>query len=174
MNVDISNVNISLESVSDLLNGLYAQIITFRGFASVFVMLFIDLCALIILLKSGSEKKLCHKKWRKEFGYIAVVEGRRVIPVETSEILLGRHRSADIQFPDLSVSRYHAVLTYSDGVFLLEDLNSKSGTYLNGKKIHSAVINVDDEIRLGAVVFQIKRIKETNNSGRKGKGKRKA
>ena len=54
MNVDISNVNISLESVSDLLNGLYAQIITFRGFASVFVMLFIDLCALIILLKSGS------------------------------------------------------------------------------------------------------------------------
>ena len=66
------------------------------------------------------------------------------------------------------------MLTYSDGVFLLEDLNSKSGTYLNGKKIHSAVINVDDEIRLGAVVFQIKRIKETNNGGRKGKGKRKA
>lgn len=174
MNLGFDNVNIDLESLSDLFGGLYEQIVTFKGFASVFVMLFIDLCVLIILLKSGSEKKFCHKKWRKEFGYIAVVEGRRVIPVETSEILLGRHRSADIQFPDLSVSRYHAVLTFSDGVFLLEDLNSKSGTFLNGKRIHSAVINVDDEIRLGAVVFHIKKIKEINNGGRKGKRKNKA
>ena len=55
----------------------------------------------------------------KSFGYIAVVDDTRVIPVENSEILLGRHRSADIQFPNLSVSRYHAVLTYSDGIFLL-------------------------------------------------------
>lgn len=160
-----------MDTFSELISGLSAQIVTFKGFASVFVMLFIDLCVLVILLKSGSEKKHCDKIWRSEFNYIAVVEGRRIIPVETSEILLGRHRSADIQFPDLSVSRYHAVLTYSDGVFLLEDLNSKSGTYLNGKKIKSAVINIDDEIRLGGVVFSIKRIKEKNNV--RGKSKRK-
>ncbi len=160
-----------METVSELISGLAEQIATFRGFASVFVMLFIDLCALVILLKCGAEKKFTHKKWRREFNYIAVVEGHRVIPVENSEILLGRHRSADIQFPDLSVSRYHAVLTYSDGVFLLEDLNSKSGTYLNGKKIKSAVININDEIRLGAVVFHIKKIKETNNE--RGREKRK-
>lgn len=160
-----------MENISELISGLSEQIVTFKGFASVFVMLFIDLCVLIILLKSGSEKKHCHKKWRREFNYIAVVEGKRIIPVENSEILLGRHRSADIQFPDLSVSRYHAVLTYSDGVFLLEDLNSKSGTYLNGKKIKSAVINVDDEIRLGGVVFHIKKLKETNNEHSKRKNK---
>ncbi len=174
MNINFENVNIDLESVSDLFHGLYAQLLTFRGFASLFVMLFIDLCVIIILLKSGEEKKFCDRKWRKEFGYIAVVEGHRIIPVETSEILLGRHRSADIQFPDLSVSRYHAVLTFSDGVFLLEDLNSKSGTFLNGKRIRSAVINVDDEIRLGAVAFQIKKIKEIDNGSRKGKRKNKA
>lgn len=163
-----------MESVSELFRGLYEQLITFKGMASLFVMLFIDLCVLIILLKSGSEKKLCNKKWRREFSYMAVVEGRRIIPVETSEILLGRHRSADIQFPDLSVSRYHAVLTYSDGIFLLEDLNSKSGTYLNGKKIKSAVVNTDDEIRLGAVVFHLKRIKETGNERGRAKRKNKA
>ncbi|MCQ2465591.1 MAG: FHA domain-containing protein [Oscillospiraceae bacterium] len=163
-----------MESVSELLSGLSEQIATFKGFASVFVMLFIDLCVLIILLKSGSEKKLNHRKWRREFNYIAVVEGQRIIPVENSEILLGRHRSADIQFPDMSVSRYHAVLTYSDGVFLLEDLNSKSGTYLNGKKIKSAVINIGDEIKLGAVVFHIKKIKEIENVRRREKRKNKA
>lgn len=163
-----------METLSELFSGLWDQIVTFKGFASVFVMLFIDICALVILLKSCSEKKLSSRKWRSEFNYIAVVEGHRVIPVENSEILLGRHRSADIQFPDLSVSRYHAVLTYSDGVFLLEDLNSKSGTFLNGKKIKSAVININDEIRMGAVVFHIKKIKDVNNGQRKNKRKNKA
>lgn len=158
-----------METLSELLRGLGEQIITFKGFACVFAMLSIDLCAFIILLKSCSEKKLCSKKWRRRYEYIAVVDADRVIPVETSEILMGRHRSADIQFPDLSVSRYHAVLSYSDGVFLLEDLNSKSGTYLNGKKIRSAVVNINDEIRMGAVVFHIKKIKDTNNEQRKRK-----
>lgn len=69
----------------------------------------------------------------------------------------------------MSVSRYHAVLSYSDGIFLLEDLNSKSGTYLNGKKIRSAVVNINDEIRIGAVVFYLKKIKDGNNEERKNK-----
>ncbi|MBE6852231.1 MAG: FHA domain-containing protein [Ruminococcus sp.] len=156
-----------METVSELLNGLGEQIVTFKGFACAFAMLFIDICAFIILIMSSSEKKMCRKKWRKKFEYIAVVDEHRVIPIENSEILMGRHRSADIQFPDLSVSRYHAVLTYSDGVFLLEDLSSKSGTYLNGKKIKSAVVNIDDEIRMGAAVFYIKKIKEGTNDKRK-------
>lgn len=163
-----------MENFSDLINGILDQIVTFKGFASVFVMLFIDICALFILIKSWSEKKMCRKKWRREFSYLAVTDGRRVIPIENSEILLGRHRSVDIQFPDLSVSRYHAVLTYSDGIFLLEDLNSRSGTYLNGKKIRSAVVNVNDEIRLGAVVFHIKKIKDVSNVQRKNERKNKA
>ena len=41
-----------MENFSDLINGILDQIVTFKGFASVFVMLFIDVCALFILLKS--------------------------------------------------------------------------------------------------------------------------
>lgn len=163
-----------MENFSDLIDGILDQIVTFKGFASVFVMFFIDICALFILIKCVSEKKLCRKKWRSSFSYLAVTDGRRVIPIENSEILLGRHRSVDIQFPDLSVSRYHAVLTYSDGIFLLEDLNSRSGTYLNGKKIKSAVVNVDDEIRMGAVTFHIKKIKDVSNVQKRNKRKNKA
>lgn len=158
-----------METWSEFLRGLGEQIMTFKGFACIFAMLFIDLCAAALLVKCGSEKKLCRRKWRKRFGYIAVADENRVIPIENSEVLLGRHRSADIQFPDLSVSRYHAVLSYSDGIFLLEDLNSKSGTYLNGKKIRSAVVNINDEIRIGAVVFYLKKIKDGNNEERKNK-----
>lgn len=152
-----------METLSEFIKGFGEQIMTFKGFACIFVLLFIDLCAMIILLKSYLEKRFCKKKWQDIFGHIAIVDENRVIPIETAEILLGRHRSADVQFHDLSVSRYHAVLTYSDGIFLLDDLNSKSGTYLNGKKIKSAVVNVNDEIRMGAVVFYLKKIKERND-----------
>jgi pSer/pThr/pTyr-binding forkhead associated (FHA) protein len=69
----------------------------------------------------------------------------------------------------LSVSRYHAVLTYSDGIFLLDDLNSKSGTYVNGKRIKSAVVKVNDEIKLGSMTFYLKKIKDVENDKRKDK-----
>ncbi|MDD6824652.1 MAG: FHA domain-containing protein [Oscillospiraceae bacterium] len=160
-----------METITEYLEGIWNQMSDLKGVAGLFSMLFIDLCAFIILIKSCAEKRNCNLKWRRRYEYIAIVDGKRVIPVENSEILLGRHRSADIQFPDMSVSRYHAVLTYSDGIFLLEDLNSKSGTFLNGKKIQKAVVNVNDEIRMGAVIFYIKKIKDVSNERNKRKSK---
>ena len=50
----------------------------------------------------------------------------------------------------MSVSRYHAVLYVSNGVWSVMDLGSKSGTYVNGRKIRSQVKLKDmDEIRFG-------------------------
>ena len=155
------------ETLSEFLKGFGEQIVTFKGFACAFALLFVDFCAIAIFCKSYSEKKFCHKKWNRRFEYLALVDENRVIPIENSEILLGRHRSSDIQLPDLSVSRYHAVLTFSDGILLLDDLNSKSGTYVNGKRIKSAVIKINDEIRIGAMIFSIKKIKDGDNGKRK-------
>lgn len=151
------------ETLSEFLRGFGEQIVTFKGRACAVCMLLIDLCALFIFIKCYSEKKFVAKKWRNRFNYAAIVDSDRVIPIQNSEILLGRHRSADIQFPDLSVSRYHAVLTFSDGKFVLDDLGSKSGTYVNGKKIRSAVVKFNDEIRMGKIVFSIKKIKDGEN-----------
>ncbi len=155
------------ETLSEFFKGLGEQLSTFKGVSILVALLFTDLCMLFIFLKCYSERKLCRKRWRKRFNYFAIVDDTRVIPVENSEILLGRHRSADIQFQNLSVSRYHAVLTYSDGKFLLDDLNSKSGTYVNGKRIKSAVVRINDEIRLGSVIFCLKKIKDGENDQRK-------
>ena len=157
------------ETLSEFFKGFSQQLSMFKGISVLVALLLTDICMMVIFLKCYSEKKFCLKKWRKRFGYIAVVDDTRVIPVENSEILLGRHRSADIQFPDLSVSRYHAVLTYSDGIFLLDDLNSKSGTYVNGKRIKSAVVKVNDEIQLGSMTFHLKKIKDVENDKRKNK-----
>lgn len=50
-------------------------------------------------------------------------------------ITIGRHPECAIQIDDGSVSRHHAKVTNVDGVYFLEDLNSRNGTYLNGEAI---------------------------------------
>ena len=50
-------------------------------------------------------------------------------------VIIGRHPECSIQIDDGSVSRHHAQVTSVDGVWFLEDLESRNGTYLNGEAI---------------------------------------
>ncbi|MFR9195628.1 MAG: FHA domain-containing protein, partial [Ruminococcus sp.] len=101
--------------------------------------------------KARQEKEIEQLRWDKVSAHMALYDNARrvVIPLEADEILVGRHGAADIRFTDMSVSRYHAVLYVSNGVWSVMDLGSKSGTYVNGRKIRSQVKLKDmDEIRL--------------------------
>jgi ABC transport system ATP-binding/permease protein len=67
-----------------------------------------------------------------------------------ARVVLGRSRSADLPLNDLSVSRHHCALTAKpDGVHL-QDLDSASGTFINGRPMNGEVkLNDGDRIRLG-------------------------
>jgi serine phosphatase RsbU (regulator of sigma subunit)/pSer/pThr/pTyr-binding forkhead associated (FHA) protein len=54
-------------------------------------------------------------------------------PLERASVVLGRHPQCDIVLESASVSRQHVKITLSEGNYYLEDLNSRNGTYLNGK-----------------------------------------
>ena len=78
-----------------------------------------------------------------EGGDVSLAEGENV---------LGRVPEAAAWIESASVSRRHARILVSEGKARLEDLGSKNGTFLNGRKITSAVALADaDEIRLGLV-----------------------
>ena len=67
--------------------------------------------------------------------------------------LIGRD-SPTIALTDTSVSRRHAELLEQDGRWLLKDLDSVNGTYLNGVRIvHPTEIRIGDQIRCGSTVF---------------------
>lgn len=103
--------------------------------------------------KARKEKQLEQRRWQKVSSNMALYDTKRrvVIPLEADEILVGRHGAADIRFSDMSVSRYHAVLYVSNGVWSVMDLDSKSGTYVNGRKIRTQVQLKDmDEIQFGS------------------------
>jgi DNA-binding winged helix-turn-helix (wHTH) protein len=63
--------------------------------------------------------------------------------------LIGRDASCDIVIADRQVSRQHAKISITDEGVILEDLNSKNGTNLNGIKIHEPTLLEDgDEIQI--------------------------
>ena len=55
--------------------------------------------------------------------------------LEAGEISVGRDPSNDIVINDAEVSRKHARLLFQDGSYVLEDLGSTNGTYINGQRL---------------------------------------
>jgi hypothetical protein len=69
-------------------------------------------------------------------------------------MLIGRTDRSDIVIDDSSVSREHASIERKDGRFILEDLKSTNGTFINGEVVDVRVLNHGDKIRIGNTVLQ--------------------
>jgi serine phosphatase RsbU (regulator of sigma subunit)/pSer/pThr/pTyr-binding forkhead associated (FHA) protein len=67
---------------------------------------------------------------------------------------IGRGLDMDVRVDDLTVSKRHARVIANDrGEFILEDLASSNGTFLNGAEVTTKQLKDGDEIRVGANVF---------------------
>ncbi|MFA5252985.1 MAG: FHA domain-containing protein [Phycisphaerae bacterium] len=78
---------------------------------------------------------------------------RKLIPLPSSVTTIGRRHSCDLCIPLISVSKKHCQLNHDDGVLKIRDLDSRNGTYLNGKRINEAVIQAGDSIKIGPLTF---------------------
>jgi len=73
-----------------------------------------------------------------------------VFPLQKSEIYIGRDPSNDLVIGDAEVSRKHARLIWQSGGYILEDLGSTNGTYLNGQRLLGPhVMRPGEVIQLG-------------------------
>jgi FHA domain/Transcriptional regulatory protein, C terminal len=82
-----------------------------------------------------------------------IFEGRQ-FPLMQGANVIGRGADAAIQIDSPGVSRHHARIVVAHGEATLDDLGSKNGTDLNGKRITTSHRMSDgDEIRLGAIVL---------------------
>jgi DNA-binding NtrC family response regulator/pSer/pThr/pTyr-binding forkhead associated (FHA) protein len=66
---------------------------------------------------------------------------------------MGRSCECSIDLMDHEVSRIHAEIVSHRQGFILRDLNSKNGTYVNGQKVAEHVLLRNDEIHVGTAVF---------------------
>jgi DNA-binding winged helix-turn-helix (wHTH) protein len=83
--------------------------------------------------------------------------GEREIPLGEGEHVLGRLPDASVWIDSASVSRRHARIVVSAGKATIEDLGSKNGTWLRGKKVAELSELADgDVITVGSVVFKFR------------------
>ena len=74
----------------------------------------------------------------------------------SKEILIGRDAICDLRLEDQTISARHARLTFRQGQWWLEDLQSKNGTLLNLEALSTpVVVTTDDKIQCGQVEIYI-------------------
>ena len=70
-------------------------------------------------------------------------------PLIKDSYTLGRHRNNDIVISDPKASSFHARIDRSPDGFVLVDLKSRNGCWVNGKRAETMVLKTGDELRLG-------------------------
>ena len=68
-------------------------------------------------------------------------------------ISIGRSRDASIVVPDERASRVHCGVRFEDGGYIVKDLQSKNGTFLNDEPIDTQPLKAGDRIRIASFVI---------------------
>lgn len=143
----------------------------FLGFvfdlAAVILRVAIPVLTIVILVQIYSS--LRHNK-RNERPLIMLLdeEENRVVPVLYWENSIGRSRLCDIRINDPAVSREHAVLLRRDDGWMISDVDSKTGVFVNGEQIEGRTnVYLNDELTLGSTRLVIKRAEEYTGKTRR-------
>ena len=93
----------------------------------------------------------------RDRAYFIVLAGANVgemYKLEGAEIIIGRAKDAHIRLLDDGISRHHCkVSALPTGDILIEDLNSRNGTFANGKRIRTHILQDGDRIRMGSTTI---------------------
>ncbi|GAA5007909.1 DUF1707 and FHA domain-containing protein [Kitasatospora paranensis] len=77
-------------------------------------------------------------------------------PPGPAPLLIGRNHGSGLRLSDATVSRTHAELRHQDGGWVLHDLGSANGTYVNGSRVTGAVrVRPGDQVGFGRTSFRL-------------------
>lgn len=68
---------------------------------------------------------------------------------DQDRIRMGRSEECEVTIDNLGVSRFHAEILKRDGFYVLRDLRSNNGTFVNGRRVDAHNLNNGDEISIG-------------------------
>ena len=94
-----------------------------------------------------------------------LVWGPREIALDPGENLIGRARDSVVWIDDASISRRHARIAVDDSGATVEDLGSKNGTFLRGRRIGKPARLADkDTIKIGPASMIFRLFKRTGST----------
>jgi FHA domain len=101
------------------------------------------------------------RRTRKTPGRLAVVDGSSLKGKSfelADELLIGRASKCHLVLDDTYVSQMHARIFGRNGGFMVEDLGSTNGTYLNRQRITSPTkVHRGDQVKIGKTVMELRK-----------------
>lgn len=92
---------------------------------------------------------------------VAVIEGNRLKGKSfalNDELIIGRDPKCHVVLDDSYVSSIHARIFAKDGAYVVEDLGSTNGTYLNRRRITSPTeVQRGDQLKIGKTVLEMRK-----------------
>jgi len=92
------------------------------------------------------------------FGVTITEKGgaQRRMDFDKAEVTIGRVQGNDIILPKGNVSKRHSRIVLKDGRFIIVDLKSTNGTYVNGRKITSPIVlRPGDKVYIGDYILSV-------------------
>jgi hypothetical protein len=92
------------------------------------------------------------------FPVLIIIKGPgsgKKLPLVPVTMTIGREHDNNIELKDEEVARYHARISFERGQYVLEDLESSSGTWVNDEKITEAPLKHGDKIKFGTIEMMI-------------------
>lgn len=136
----------------------------FSSLSVVFRIVLVVLIFIIILyalkimskdLKRGKPGKNLGWKLRIEYsGDKSSLEDGDIVPIG-SKLTIGRNKNNQMVLPSRSVSNFHVKIYFEDGRYMLEDMDSTNGTFVNGNRVDKKSLQPGDEIRISETVFTV-------------------
>lgn len=84
-------------------------------------------------------------------GAFLLIEGKRHFPLTQPAIKIGRRHDNDLVLSDPHVSRTHAEVRLMAGRYVIADLGSTAGTFVNGRQIKQHILDPGDVISVAVV-----------------------
>ncbi|HEY3323921.1 MAG TPA: FHA domain-containing protein [Planctomycetota bacterium] len=81
---------------------------------------------------------------------------QQTFELDKPKMVVGREPSCEIHIDNLGVSRNHCAFINRENTFVIQDLGSSNGTYVNGRKITEYYLNDADEIIIGKYTLRFK------------------
>ncbi len=107
--------------------------------------------------------------YKPSFAWLVVIKGARpgqIFPLNEKGLKIGRSGNCEIVLAqDNSVSLEHAKVYKEDEEFVVHDLASANGTFVNGKKAYHQALTENDRLIIGQTVLVFKQIKEADLDG---------
>ena len=90
-------------------------------------------------------------KYHASLEIIGLGETRKQFELGEEDFVIGRTLDCEIQLSIDNVSRRHALISFRNEEYQIEDLGSTNGTYVNGIKVEKCVLRNHDQIEIGGV-----------------------